>query len=67
MGYSPVQYDIVVAISGVGKMKLTAVSPYDITFVIRPRKETGDVPFVAKGGRVLVTDIAAVVENVVDD
>jgi hypothetical protein len=41
VGYVPVQYDIVVETFGDGKMKLTAASPYDITFVIAraPNKE----------------------------
>jgi hypothetical protein len=34
VGYVPVQYDTVVEMLGDGKMKLTAASPYDITFVM---------------------------------
>lgn len=34
VGYTPVQYDTVVVISGEGKTKLMAVSPYEMTLVV---------------------------------
>jgi hypothetical protein len=34
VGYTPVQYDIVVVMLGEGNTKLIAVSPYDMTFVM---------------------------------
>lgn len=37
VGYCPVQYDTVVCMLGVGKTKLMAVSPYDMTFVVMAR------------------------------
>ena len=43
IGFAPVQYDIVVVISGEGKTKLNSVSPYEITFVVRPCTLTDDV------------------------
>jgi hypothetical protein len=43
VGYTPVQYETVVVMSGVGKTKLTAMSPYDITLVVMLRTSTEDV------------------------
>lgn len=61
VGYSPVQYDIVVVMLGDGKTKLTAASPKEITFVTA-RKRDEDVAFRPEGeggvttGKVLVVD-----------
>lgn len=62
VGYSPVQYDIVVVMLGDGKTKLTAASPNEITLVTA-RKRDEDVAFMPEGeggvttGEVLVVDV----------
>lgn len=56
VGYTPVQYDTVVEISGDGNTKLIAVSPYAITFVVRPRAWKDILPL-----RALVNDAVLVV------
>ena len=62
VGYSPVQYDIVVVMLGDGKTKLTAASPNEITLVTA-RKRDEDVAFRPEGeggvttGEVLVDDV----------
>ena len=62
VGYSPVQYDIVVVMLGDGKTKLTAASPNEITLVTA-RKRDEDVAFMPEGeggvttGEVLVDDV----------
>lgn len=64
VGYTPVQYDTVVVMSGDGKMKLTAVSPYETTFVVRsrtPKSNVGEGPVtkVEKGtGGTVVVNVA---------
>jgi hypothetical protein len=61
VGYSPVQYDIVVVMLGDGKTKLTAASPNEITLVTA-RKRDKDVAFRPEGeggvttGEVLIVD-----------
>ena len=46
VGYTPVQYDTVVVISGVGKTNLNAMSPYDMTAVVRSRASANEEPLV---------------------
>lgn len=52
-------------ISGVGKTKLYAISPYDITLVVRPRTAARDVSSIPSGvvvpAGVAIVDIHAVV------
>jgi hypothetical protein len=62
VGYSPVQYDIVVVMLGDGKTKLTAASPNEITLVTA-RKRDEDVAFRPEGeggvttGEIFVVDV----------
>jgi hypothetical protein len=65
VGYTPVQYDMVVVTFGDGKTKLTAASPYDITFVTAWTKDE-DVWFRPKGGDEVTTGevVVVVVVNV---
>ena len=62
MGWIPVQYGTVVVMSGVGNMKLTAVSPYDMILVVSLRTWNKVVLFEARKGRVVITDGAIVVD-----
>jgi hypothetical protein len=52
VGYTPVQYDTVVVISGLGKTKLTAMPPYDMTRVVRSRASANEEPLPVGVGRV---------------
>lgn len=60
VGYMPVQYDTVVVISGVGKTKLTDVSPYDMILVVRSRT-TADVTLSSVG-----VEVCMVIEPLTD-
>jgi hypothetical protein len=61
VGYSPVQYDIVVVMLGDGKTKLTAASPNEITLVTA-RKSDRDVVFRPEGGGGVTTGEVLVVD-----
>jgi hypothetical protein len=64
VGYSPVQYEIVVVMLGDGKTKLTAASPNDITFVTA-RARDKDVSFKLEGdGDVTIGEVVVVNVNV---